>query len=70
MNITKLREILLEEIQNLRTKKSTPREVNAIVNAAGKFLFSIKLELDYVRLKGGKPTLLALERVGGDVELA
>lgn len=59
--MNQLREMLAEEIDNLRSKKSTPGELNALVNAAGKILLSIKLELEYAKLKGGKPTLKALD---------
>jgi len=45
-----IREILCEEIDNLRSKKTTPANVNAIVNATGKILTTVKMEIEYAKL--------------------
>ena len=55
--IDDLRNILSEEIDNLRAGKSTAATVNAIVNASGKIMSSIKLELEYTKLCGGTPMI-------------
>ncbi len=56
-NINQMREILCEEIDNLRAKKTTAANVNAIVNATGKILTTIKMELEYSKLMGRQPNL-------------
>lgn len=61
MNMAQIRNELSEAITELRAKTITPKEMNAIVNAVGKYLFSVKLELEYAKMKGGIPALPALE---------
>ena len=55
-NINELRAILCDEIDRIREGKSTAPQVNAVVNATGKIFQSIKMELDYHKLIGRKPT--------------
>ena len=50
-----LRQMLSEEIDNIRAKKSTPGAVNAICNATGKFLSTIKLEMEFAKMFGKEP---------------
>ena len=50
-----IRNMLCEEIEKLRQKQTTPANVNAITNATGKILSTIKLELEYAKLLGQKP---------------
>jgi len=55
--VTDMRNILAEEIQRLRKGESSAANVNAIVNATGKILSSVKLELEYNRLLGTLPDI-------------
>lgn len=61
-NINDLRTILSEEIDNLRAGKTTPANINAITNATGKIFSSIKLEMEYVKLLGEKPSIPFLQQ--------
>jgi hypothetical protein len=54
-NMNDIRNMLCEEIEKLRQKQTTPSNVNAITNATGKILSTIKLELEYAKLLGQKP---------------
>lgn len=54
--MTDIRSMLCEEIEKLRTNQTTPANVNAITNATGKILSTIKLELEYSKLLNRKPT--------------
>ena len=49
-----IRTILSMEIDKLRDGDTSAAAVNAISNATGKFLSSIKLELEVHRVLGGK----------------
>lgn len=62
-NITEIREILCEEIDNLRAKRTTPAYVNAIVNATGKILTTVKMEMEHAKLAGKKPNLAFIEGI-------
>ena len=59
--LNELREILSDEIQKIRENKTTPANVNAITNATGKILTSIKLEIEYAKLLGKKPEIELME---------
>lgn len=63
-NMTELREVLCEQIDALRAKTTTPVQVNAICNATGKILASIKLEIEYCRLMGRRPESDFMKLVG------
>ena len=52
-----LRQILSEEIDKIREGKTSAANVNAITNATGKILSSVKLEMEYVKLLGKVPRL-------------
>ena len=54
-NFNELRSILCDEIDKIREGKSTPANVNAVVNATGKIFQSVKMELEYYKLVGKKP---------------
>jgi hypothetical protein len=47
-----LRTILLDDIQKLREGETTAASVNAVCNATGKILSSVKLQMEYYRLTG------------------
>jgi hypothetical protein len=57
MDINNLRGILAEEIGKLRNGETTPANVNAITNATGKILSTVKLEMEYHKLLGKTPDI-------------
>ena len=57
MDINSLRVILAEEINSLRKGQSTAANVNAIVNATGKILSTVKLEMEYSKINGKTPDI-------------
>lgn len=57
LNVTELRNILSEEIQQLRSKKTSPAHVNAVCNATGKILQTVKLEMMYYKMLGKSPRI-------------
>lgn len=60
-DLNELREILGLEIDSLRTGKTDAKIVNAIVNATGKILSTIKLEMEYMKLTGRKVKMKFIE---------
>lgn len=52
-----IRTVLAEEIVKLRNGSTTPANVNAIVNASGKILGTVKLEMEYNKLLGKIPEI-------------
>ena len=59
-NMGEMRAILWQSIEGIRSGKSSPAQVNAISNACGKFLGTIKLEMEYHKLTGKTPKIAAL----------
>lgn len=57
MNIHDIRNILAEQIQGLRAGETVPATANAITNAVGKILSSVKLEMEYSKLSGTQPNI-------------
>jgi len=55
--INDIRVILAEEIQKIREGQTTAANVNAITNATGKILSTIKLEIEYGKLIGTVPVI-------------
>lgn len=55
--VNEVREILADEIQKLRRGDNTAVNVNAVVNAVGKILSSVKLELEYNKIIGKTPDI-------------
>ena len=53
--VNDLRVILAEEIEKIRSGKTTAANVNAIVNATGKILTTVKMEIEYAKLIGKTP---------------
>lgn len=53
-NMNDIRRMLCEEIEKIRENKTTAANVNAITNATGKILSTIKLELEYAKLSNKK----------------
>jgi len=60
-SIDNLCNILNEEIHNLRGGKTTPANVNAITNAVGKMIASVRLQMDYQKLLGRVPKIKLIE---------
>jgi hypothetical protein len=60
LTLNELRSILSDEIHKIREGKGTAASVNAISNASGKILSSIKLELEYYKLIGKAPSIAAM----------
>lgn len=57
LDINGLREILSDEIEKLRNGETTPANVNAVTNATGKILSTVKLEMEYHKLLGKTPDI-------------
>lgn len=64
LNLNELRGILADEIQNLRDGAQTAANVNAICNATGKILSTVKLQMEYARLTGRTPNIPLLIGAG------
>lgn len=54
LTLDELREILSDEIHKIRDGQTNAASVNAISNATGKILSSVKLQMEYARLTGQK----------------
>jgi len=66
--ITDIRLILAEEIVKIRAGETTAANVNAIVNATGKILTTVKMEIEYNKLIGKTPHIDFIngqEQIGG-----
>ena len=57
MNVNDLRNMLAEELTKLRNEQTTPASLNAIVNATGKILSTVKLEMEYGKMLGVTPRI-------------
>jgi len=55
--VNDLRCILAEEIEKIRNGNTTAANVNAIVNATGKILTTVKMEIEYNKLIGKTPII-------------
>lgn len=56
-NVNELRNFLADELKKVTETNSTPATANAVANLAGKILQSVKLELEYNRMKGLTPEI-------------
>ena len=61
MNIESLRSILIETVSGLRAGHTTPSTAEAISNASGKIIASIRVQLEYARMRGEVPKLQFME---------
>lgn len=59
--VFKLRKFIAEQLQSLIEKKITPEEANACAMLSANLLLSIKLEMEYSKLKGEKPSIEFME---------
>lgn len=60
-NMNDIRAMLCDEIQRLRENKTKPADVNAITNATGKILSTIKLEMEYAKLLNKQPDVAFIQ---------
>lgn len=58
--LNELRSVLSDEIRKVRSGATTPANVNAVSNATGKILSTVKLEMEYYRLQGKQPPSMPL----------
>ncbi len=65
MTTDEMRTILSDEVRRIRTDETTPAAANAVSNAVGKILSSVRLEMEYARLVGRKPFI---EMLAGKVD--
>lgn len=64
--VNDLRSILADEIKKIRDGTTTAANVNAITNATGKILSTIKLEIEYNKLLGKTPFIPFIEKKEAD----
>lgn len=57
LTLEELRGILSDEINRLREGHTSAASANAVSNATGKILSSIKLEMEYAKLTGRKANI-------------
>lgn len=60
-SIDQLRGVLSEAIDDLRNERSSPSNVNAISNACGKMLNTLRLQIDYQEMTGIRRPIQMLE---------
>jgi hypothetical protein len=56
-SLDEIRVLLADTVRELRAGTSSPATVNALSNATGKILSSVKLEMDYYKAIGRKPQI-------------
>jgi len=61
LSMNETRGILTESILGLRSGDTTPSAANAISNAIGKYLSTVRLEMDYQRQSGRKGAIPLLD---------
>lgn len=61
--VNDLRSILAEEIAKIRAGTTTAANVNAITNATGKILSTVKMEIEYNKLLGKTPHIPFIENI-------
>lgn len=57
LSLDELRTILSDEIRKIQGGETSAASVNAISNATGKILSSVKLQMEYYRLVGKTPDI-------------
>lgn len=57
---TELRSVLCETINAVQSKSMTPDAAEAISNASGKIIASLRVELEYKRMRAEKPEIAFL----------
>ena len=61
-NIEELRQSLLENYENMKSKKMDLATGKQLANTAGKIISSVKVELEYCKMKGEKPDIDFLKK--------
>ena len=64
-----LLDILGENIQRLRDGQATPATANAIVNSSSAMLRVVKLQMDYAKMTGRRPSIPMLLTPNASEEL-
>ncbi len=57
MTLNEIRAVLADEIKKIRDGNTTAANVNAISNATGKILSTVKIEMEYAKLLGRTPNI-------------
>ena len=57
LSLGNIREVLWEEVAQLKSGNTSPANVNAICNATGKILSSVKIEMEFAKLTGQAPRI-------------
>ncbi len=58
--MTEIREILCDQMDAIKNDTTTPQKANSIINAVGKLLHSVRIELEYAKLTGQRPSVKLL----------
>lgn len=66
MNTKQLRAVLCDTIDAVRSQTMTPDAAEAVSNASGKIIASLRVELEYRRMRGEVPKLAFLEATDSD----
>jgi len=61
MDVDEMREVLSRTVRGLDSGQATPASANAISNAVGKMLGSVKLQMEYARYMGRRSVIPLLE---------
>jgi hypothetical protein len=56
-NLDEMRVVLSDSIRDIRESEASAANVNAISNAVGKILSSVKLQIEYYRMIGKTPDI-------------
>jgi len=63
-----LRKLLCETIAAVRNKAMTPDSADAISNASGKIIASLRVELEYRKMRGEIPLLPFMDSTSKDIQ--
>lgn len=58
---TELRTFIANQLEKLTNGKIRPEQANACAMLSANMLLSVKLEMDYARMKGEKPNIAFME---------
>lgn len=59
-NINEIREVIWGTIQDVKKGLTTAGQANAVTNATGKYLSTVKLEMEYCKLTRKQPDLTVM----------
>ncbi len=60
-NINDIRNTLAMAVDSVVDGSMTAAQANAITNASGKIISSVKLQMEYAKMAGVKPSIMFLE---------